>query len=393
MIHLWQAFLLIGFILLPFSTSPSSGAVVSFGLPALLICALLFLPYLIINYNKLSAYSVFFGGGYVLSIVIYSIVAPSPLQSAARVLPNLIGFIIFLGVLISLKTKLLDELFILRVLMFFGATLSLYYVINISYQSMNYGLDVVLLERFTGGLSGLPWGASNVISAVLLFSLFATIQKHVTHPGKLDKLFLVLIVIGVLSTLSRTGFLLLIVTLFFLMFDKRFSRIAFQWSLLILVVVLLAVAIGYNSGLDTNNFTSLIESRTSSEEIVTGNSRLDSWIEKLNYIYNHPFQPIGYYGSLFVFDGLSAHNFFITTLLEMGPPGFIISVLFLFYPLYALKRSQSACKNGDKIIFYGLVIILINLQVEDPNYTQPYIFAFWLYMAVIYGRLEEWLSC
>ena len=37
-------------------------------------------------------------------------------------------------------------------------------------------------------------------------------------------------------------------------------------------------------------------------------------------------------------------------------------------------------------MFYGFLVVMFGLMVEDPNFVQPYIISFWVYFAVLVSR-------
>lgn len=378
-----------GYVLLPFSTAPSDGGVVSFGLPLLAAYSLLLIPFIVLNLKEIPTPAIVLGGGYVFSMGLSLVFAPELIKSIARFLPNLLGFFIFLGSILLLKKGLLKKVFVLKVFMIFGGCLASYYIINFYYQSINHGLEVVLLERYTGGLAGLPWGASNVISAVLFFSIFATIQLYAIGQNRVYLLFILMMIVSIILTLSRAGLILLLISFVFSLFSKnmRKSFAPVLLSVFTLAFILLLLTIGDVRSVSVDH---LIQSRISSENITSVNSRFDSWLEKIEYISRNPFGPIGYYGSLFIFDGLTSHNFLITSFLEMSFLGLFFGLCIFLFPFICYYHVNSCKEAYDiKYLVLGLFIVLINLQFEDANYTQPYIFSFWLYLALIYVDMSK----
>jgi hypothetical protein len=271
----------------------------------------------------------------------------------------------------------------------FGVILSLYYIINIIFKSIEFGFSSVISERFTGGLSSLPWGASNVVSAVLVFPVAVALARYDFCKKKVYILALSVVSIGMLATLSRAAMIILMLYLISWILVKK--KITFKFLLMLLFSSAIICSIFYIwAELSSDSFNLMFSDRFDKVNIFSGNSRLDSWVEKLKFFFNNPFYPIGYYGSLTIFEGFTAHNYFITVLLEQSFVGLIVNIIFLALPFcafFSLKATFLIVHCRWYVL--GLLFVSLNLFVEDANFTQQFILLFWAYMGLLYGKVFQ----
>lgn len=362
-------FFIVGMFLLNFSTSPSSGGVVSYGAPFLLLSALLFIPVFFNNFSKVGLQFLLWPTLYVAFMLFTSFLAVSPLASLVRAVANMVGYFMFLGLIAAFMRHRVTVDSIARVLLMSGAVLALYFLINMVWQSFVFGFRAVILERYVGGSMSLPWGASNIIAQVLLLSVGTFLA--IDNKKKLDVVCLFLICFGILFTFSRSVSLLLVCMLYLILGFKRFTL------LVLLGVIAVFVYTMFQSG-GSMEHDAFLSSRLNVENMQSGNGRLDTAFEKLSYFAQHPFEPIGYYSSTYNFT-LSAHNYWITTLVEQSLFSVIISLLFFFsVGRMAFVASRKVC--------YGFLVIMFGLLVEDPQFVQPYIISLWVYFAVLVSR-------
>ena len=384
-----KIFLCISFILLPFSTSPDDGFVFSFGIPFFTFFVFLSTFFLMKSTARDYHYSLIFPILVLFFIMFSTWISPTIYQSSARLFINIIGFSIFIAIYICIGRKIISEKFVLFNIIIFGVVLSVYYILNIMMASFKYGFSAVILERWTGGLSSLPWGASNVISAVLVFSVATTLVMFDRSRQKIYIFFLIIISTGILATLSRTGIIILVLFLLFYVISEKKKSILFVLFIFIFCSFLLALFYAWDI-IWNDSYEIILADRFSNENVFSAGGRVTIWVEKLEFFLENVLNPIGYYGSLHVFDGITAHNFFITVLLEQSFLGLMANALFLFYPFVIyISHRKKYFKSGYKWYFYGLFIVIINLFIEDSNFTQQYILTFWVYMALIYSSIPH----
>ncbi|NWL19516.1 hypothetical protein [Pseudomonas umsongensis] len=365
-------FFVFGMILLAFSTSPEDGGVLSFGTPFFIASMLAFIPVIHRFFSNVDWRFFLFPSLYIFLIVVMTGFSFSPLQSSVRAAFNVIGFVLYLGLICSFLSGRLSVQMLARILICSGAILALYFIVNFLLSSIELGVEQVILERYVGGAMSLPWGASNTIAQVLLLS--AVSYLILDDRRKFDFLMFCLITAGIFLTFSRSNMLLLFV-LFFVVFKLRQLIVVGAVSGLALAVFFAYMVVF--AGWDLSGFDTFVSSRTDVDLLVTGNGRLQTMMEKIDYLADHPFEPIGYYSSLFYFE-LSAHNFWMTSLIEQSLAAVLVALCFFFSVGRTVYRR-------DRKVFFGFLIIMAALMVEDPHFTQQYITSFWVFLALLVG--------
>ncbi|MBD9599027.1 hypothetical protein IB252_04135 [Pseudomonas sp. PDM10] len=365
-------------IFLGFSTSPEDGGVLSFGTPFFIASMLAFMPVIFRYLADMDWRFFLFPFLYIFLIVVMTAFSFSPFQSSVRAFFNVVGFVIYLGLICSVLSQRLSVQALARILICSGAMLAMYFIVNFFLSSMEHGIQQVLLERYVGGAMSLPWGASNTIAQVLLLS--AVSYTILDERRKFDFLMFCFIAVGICLTFSRSNMLLLLL-LFFVVFRMRQLVVVGFISVFVLGVFLAYMVISV--GWDLSGFDTFLSSRTDVELLATGNGRLQTMMEKIDYLVDHPFEPIGYYSSLFHFE-LSAHNFWMTSLIEESLVAVLVSLGFFFFVGRTVFRR-------DRSVFFGFLIIMMALMVEDPHFTQQYITSFWVYLALLvaFGFTEK----
>lgn len=206
---LCRVLLIAGYMLLPFSTSPESGGVLSFGLPFLALYAFLSLL-MMLHSGKLDLSLAIGLGAFFLAAMWVSLPYSSHdlMPPLVRLLTNLLGFTIFLSAFFFMGRAQYSLQMFEKIIAMCGATLAIYYCINLLLNIWVFGIGSVMVERYTGGLSSLPWGASNNISSVLLVGLIAA-QICMKREYRWQWLACTLAIsAAIVSTLSRTGIVL-----------------------------------------------------------------------------------------------------------------------------------------------------------------------------------------
>jgi hypothetical protein len=374
----YLVFFAVGMLLLAFSSSPEDGGVLSFGTPFLVVSMLAFIPVIFRFFANMDWRFFLFPLLYILFIVVMTAFSFSPFQSSVRAFFNVVGFVLYLGLMCSVLSQRLSVQLLARILICSGAILAMYFIVNFFLSSLEFGVEQVILERYVGGAMSLPWGASNTIAQVLLLS--AVTYLILDDRRKLDFLMFCLISVGICLTFSRSNMLLLFL-LFFVIFKLRQLVVVCA-----IVSFFLAIFFAYMvvfAGWDLSGFDTFVSSRTDVDLLVTGNGRLQTMMEKIDYLMDHPFEPIGYYSSLFYFD-LSAHNFWMTALIEQSLAAVLVTLVFFFFVGRTVFRR-------DRKVFFGFLIIMAALMVEDPHFTQQYITSFWVFLALLvcFGSTEK----
>jgi hypothetical protein len=381
--------LAISMLLVPFSTpAGEQSVVVSFAMPFLAIFAFLFLCWFIsqtpgipTRLMPLLGIAAF----YVTWIVICALVAPSPVRSLGRALVNVFGLLILLHSASSPSysaegwSRTVSRYLKLSIIS--GCILSAYYILTFTLAVIEHGLAVVVAERWVGGLYALPWGASNTIAACLLFPVIATVVSTVASDYR-AKLLVALVVLaaGIAISLSRNAAFCL-----FLYLISAALVLRHYWVVVWLSIAALGlgvVLIEYMQALDAaqSSLTRFVDPQNLSRGF---GHRVELWIDRLPLLASHLLEPIGYYGSLEVF-GESSHNALITTVLEQGVIGIILFVVLVLEVARQLIRSSALANNSQErsLLLLGLAITLLNLQFEDPHFTQVYIVYWWFYLGI-----------
>jgi hypothetical protein len=71
--------------------------------------------------------------------------------------------------------------------------------------------------------------------------------------------------------------------------------------------------------------------------------------------------------------------------------GILGVIAFLSFYVLAFKRCFRSLFSNDrelryrgKILILALMVLAVNVQFEDPHFTQPYIIYFWIFMGEIF---------
>ncbi len=374
--------LVVGALLLPFSTGVDSGFyVMSFGLPFLALYAVFGAILIIMHLSGwqisvsllptvLSAFVL------VAAIILFTGFSPSVYQSAYRAAVNITGFLIALYLIMRADIhpeKLLKK--ILQILVYSGSILAIYFILNTLLAVQLYGIEKVMLERFTGGAMSLPWGATNVITAALLLPHITVYLLKARYGLRYASIYICLILLAVFITMSRTG-------LFTHLLILVIASFAFRQGRLIVLGLSAFIVFGYIFySISPDTFDYLFKTRISIERV---NSRFDIWQDHWMFWLGNLMRPIGYYGSLTTFDGVSSHNFILTLLLEQGVLGLIFVGMFLSSTYIVVSKSPCISKRdllSRRLFLQGGIVAFLGLMLEDANYTQPYIIYFWLFYA------------
>lgn len=366
---------------LPFSTGIDSPiGVQSLGLPLLTLCVLVTGFNSVGRSTRLSTrliVGLLLAWASVLWMTFTTAFAPAPLPSLTRALLNLMGAL-FLSVAIlgtangAAALRLASRVSLGIILA--TSICSAYYTINILLAIAEHGADLVLIQRFVGGLMSLPWGASNSIAALLILGLGVLLIEAGRFRRSTWILLGALHLVAILLTLSRNG---IVVALILLAWGGGRSVRRAMVGLLILAALLVTAVIG---SIDLSAFDALIADRLTGGSEVS-NGRIDTWTEKLDYFLANPLSPVGYYGNIYRFE-LSAHNFLLNTLVEQGVFGAVVGAFLFGWLLLTGGWRTAPSANGPSMSYRKLwALMALNMAFEDPNFTQPFIVIFWLVVA------------
>lgn len=375
---IFRVLMFLSLLLLAFSTTKEQGGVVTFSAPFLGLTILVLLPFALPNLLRIDGYVFILSLSYITVMAVATLLSADVVQSFVRFFFYLVAIVSF-WLLLAVKDRFsINTEYLTKVIQFAGVSISLYFISNFIYQSVEHGFVNVIYERQVGGLMSLPWAASNVIAQVLLLCLFSCL--FVENKSSFSNFCVFLFFLAIVLTLSRSVLLLSLPMVFIYFGFVRFS-IAFS----ILAVLITYWMTVYASGLiDLTGFYDFIERRANTNEILSGNDRFELSMNKIEYFLQHPFEPVGFYSSINQFQS-TAHNYWVTTLVEQSLFALLVSIL--LFSLFFIR----ACLLGFKVGF-GFFMVMMGLSVEDPQFTQQYTILIWMVFLMIQVSYEKRLS-
>lgn len=374
--------LLLAAALLPFSTtSESVVGVQSFGLPILCLAVLRMLPAAVTRAGKDVPRAVMslilLGGAAVLWLTITCFWAPNVPASLSRALIHVLGYVLFVVVVVGAGGVHSTQVTLRTLMLSFvvsSCACAAYYLVNLLMVTASFGVDDVFVERYVGGLMSLPWGATNTIAGFLLVGLLLALVERSSFSPALLWGVVALHSTALIFTLTRNAIPLAVIAI---LLGARKSEL--RW-------VLTAVGAAVLAGLliSGQEFApgaqALYDDRIAAASDPTS-GRLDSWIEKIEYMVKNPLGFTGFYSSIYLF-GLSAHNFLLNVMVEQGLIGGVLSAAFLFALAVLPCRARVQPPGSRGLLSYRVAWLLIaaNLSFEDANFTQQYIIIFWVFV-------------
>lgn len=393
--------------LLPFSTGTGSGSfVISFAFPFLILLSLFIGGIFItrkerVNYSQDLKLSLLCGLLHVFAIFISSLMNENLVLSFARSIFDFVGFAMFLYITSNssiskdaiVAYNKISSLFILS-----GFLMSVYFIINFLLAVQQNSLDKVLLERENGGLLSLPWGASNTIAACLMMPFFSALDRLFNAPAQAQAqiqvkkkksswmlVIMLTIVVAILITQSRNVTITLLLSTILIGGSTKNTKQTLIFVGL-LVAIFIAITSFYGQDLDT-----IFDARVGDGAADIGgfNGRTTLWILSIEYFFNNPFAPLGYFGMLGEL-GHTGHNIFLTTLVEQGIFGLVAYILFTInnftFCLKKMATKSLSFVTKRRMILYIIAdfAILIQLQFEDSNLTAQNIVYQWVFLALMY---------
>ena len=393
-----KLFFIFGMLLLGFSTSPAQGlVVVAFGLPPLAITASLYLAYRLRDPMVERAVVPFAlaGSCLVSGLALATLISSTPIESLARFVPNLHGFFLFCYVLSPFYRDsgrgLARYEEIAALIVSAGTVIGGYFLIRFVTAVASIGFAAVVVDRVTGGVYSLPWGATNVVGSVLIMPIFlsfylARIAAKSVRPILIAARLIMLAAAAV--AISRAvnisiamGMLLLVAALR----GKARRQLVLFGALAALALI---VADQLSGRVRSDQLLGAFLDRFQSSDTASLNGRSDIWARFLGAFMRSPLLGIGYYVALPTFE-TSGHNFLLTSLVERGIIGFALSGVVLVaairYWFRALRLAQS-----EELRFFlttlgvGGFSSMFHLMLEDANFTQPYMIMSWMALSLPY---------
>ena len=269
-----------------------------------------------------------------------------------------------------------------------GVVLAAYFLGNVAVQIGRYGAPVVFAERQVGGLMELPWGATNVVASVLLLPTFVAGLERGQAQGRVRLLMgaaIVVMVAAIALTFSRTVLGALLAG--FIVFNVGHN--GFRGMLKVLAVpALVALVLGlaglYFFGGDVMG--DVFRSRTNDSNLRRVGGRSEVWEATLAHIRQNPATPIGYYSSIYDV-GFSGHNLILTTYVEMGAIGVVLTLGLFGSVLRVLARSmKNPAYHRAAFLLIGMwAAYFVNTQFEDVLYAFPSLVNLWTCLGLCIG--------
>lgn len=398
----------LGLGLMAFATPPGSagwGTVVfPLGLPLLVLAALAWAvrrgPALLLGRLRLPGATI----GFLLlaTSVVPAFWAPAPIESAGRAFVNVVGYGLFLAALDARRQRdyadasdrFRSGLVVMAVLT------AAQYLLVVAVGVSTRGLEV-LSDRVVGGRTSLTWGASNTIAAILVPGLLLTLERRVDRSGArwarlLAMARAALLLLAILATFSRGALMSLVAGLVWLSLISGSGRMRRTLALALAggaVTLLVSMLVG-NRALRESVEESApgLTSRFQTYESVgaASNERLQIFDETLSRALERPLLGHGYYSAIYV-STYSGHNWLLTTLLERGAVGVILSLpigVSLLAAMFGRRRPRRRRERPDAedAENAALVAMAVHLMVEDTNFLYPHIVLSWVLFGLVLGR-------
>jgi O-antigen ligase len=399
--YLYIIFLL-SMCLLPFSTGGGTGTgsvVVTFALPFLLflftaIIYIFFNTKGSISYPRELKFSIFCGMIHTFCILLASLMNAELPVAFARSIFHLFGFTIFLYITANSSVVKNAEVAynkISAMLVLSGFIMAAYFIGNFVFMLQQNSLEQVLLERSKGGLLALPWGVSNTIAACLTMPLFVALDRglNTKKASIINTQFAfftaIVMIAGVVVTQSRNAIITLMIGIAFISIVTK-NRKLILFLITMVSVLICTILVFYGQELD-GIFAARIGDGAA--DIEGFNGRTSVWEIAILYFSQHPFQPVGYFGMIGEI-GHTAHNVFLTTLIEQGIFGFLVYTFFTIASFsFCVKKifdKYLSIIARRRLILYliSMFSILLQLQFEDSNLVGQHIIYYWIFLALMY---------
>jgi O-antigen ligase len=393
---------LMSMCLLPFSTeggTNSGSVVITFALPFLVFLSV-FIGYNFINttgkiiYPSELKFSILCGFLHTFSILLSSLMNQDLRVAFARSIFHLFGFVIFLYITSNCHPAKNAALAYNKISMIFvlsGFIMSIYFIGNFLLAVQQNSIGQVLLERTKGGLLGLPWGVSNTIAACLMMPLFSALERilNANKNKEVNTAFtlftIITMIIAIVITQSRNAIISSMIGIILISGLTKNKKLIFSLIITISIILFTVISL-YSQELDAI-FAARIGD--GAEDMEGFNGRTSVWETAILYFSQHPLQPVGYFGMIGEI-GHTAHNVFLTTLIDQGILGLFTYLLFLMSNFsFCLKKMFNhyllpATKRRMAFYVISMLSVLLQLQFEDSNFAVQNIIYQWTFLALMY---------
>lgn len=318
---------------------------------------------------------------YLLCILLSLLWAPQPQVAGFRVAYQLVGYVLFLSMLQRQGNQTDNSRFQFWVVALTcgGLATSVHFLLLMASLTLQGRLGEAFADRITGGVMSLQWGASNTIASALLAPLFAAMLLP-SRLAWLRRIAAAAMLLSILCTLSRNSCMCILLAL--VLYACFSGRAVNTLGAIIGIGIVVTPAVLM---LDADVYHAVISTRLEGGDAATFNGRTDCWLAAWDGIERNWPCPVGFYGSLPTL-GHSAHNLILTDLYELGVWGLLAHLAFFAAVIAGLciaRRHQSSHSSHElNVLLAGVIAIFVNLQFEDPQYTQPYMICSWIFMGL-----------
>ena len=323
---------------------------------------------------------------YLCCVILSLFWSKNPLQAGWRVAMHVVGFVLWIYLVGAFATR--GQAVVRRwalILALSGVAMACHFLGNLLYLLLSGSIEQALVQRYSGGLMSLQWGASNTVAAALIFPILGAMLLATTHPRawRLCVAMAAIMLLAIMATMSRNALgSLLIAGAVYAALQRRLQAFVGAVAVFGAMAALFAWAIGGDA------FDLVMDIRSGSSGY---RDRLDLWRRGWGYLLQTFPKPIGFYGSMHRFE-VSSHNFLFSYVIEIGAWGlaaFIGLVAASWRELHRERRriiAAGAPVRPLDVCLAGFVAMLVNISFEDPQYTQPYIIFFWVFLALALAR-------
>ncbi|MCK6622841.1 MAG: O-antigen ligase family protein [Calditrichaceae bacterium] len=323
--------------------------------------------------------------GFILIAILTSYVSLNKLYTWFSIYQLLVffGFVYFLAFsrILSFEEifNILMTVFVVNVLIIMGAFLIKPELVSI--KTSVFGV------RITGAPLIPDYGGSGLFAFTFLL-----LKKRMTNSKLtgMDTFLLVLSLVYVLLSRTRSGILLLIlVVLLYLYYFKNLRAIYIYLFIMITLVVNFL-------NVEGDIFTFLVRETRS---LSTLSNRLNMWSAALGLFEQRPFTGVGYLGFRSYYDILGfgdSHNSYIEILVGTGIMGFLLYVMSLVLLLRRYIKNLRINEFYPMLAFFSLVILLIlsfaATAIAVPGMTYFLLITILIYSLTLIKRANGYLT-
>ena len=233
------------------------------------------------------------------------------------------------------------------------------------------------------GFAGVGAAATYVVTAVPLLIINASVDKTVKNIS-----LIIIAVIGLLATMSRTGIIAFGVSLIILITLERHRLRSLTG-----VMLLALVPLGYLAYMSWDLVSAIIQSRIGIDE-----SRLDLYKGGIELFFKNPILGVGANNYPIVrfslpshfFHASNIHNSWLTILVELGIIGLVSKLAYFLYVIYIITKKKNIMSNAFIAALIGLFVGAIFNEVFGDFYFNFFVVIF--FSSIILGDTDLYAS-